>query len=150
MNGIAILAFAAPVLDLDITLFIQTGIFVLVFLVLSKWVVKPYLAAIEERESMTEGVQREAKDMQERADAMRTKYEKQRHEVFTQAESARKAVIADANKKASARVEEARAKTTHEIVSKQEALEQAIADARKSADKEVEAMASQIANKLLI
>lgn len=150
MNGIAYLAFAAPVLDLDITLFIQTGIFLIVFLLLNYLIVKPYLAAIDERESMTEGVEREAMEMQKRADAMKEKYEKQRQEVFTKAEKARKVELTEANKKASEHLEAARMQSALEVAAKQKALDKAIADARQSADKEVEAIASQIANKLLI
>ena len=56
-----------PLIDLDGTVFIQFGLFVIMLIVLSRFLFKPYLAMRDARHKGIEGAREEASAMQERA-----------------------------------------------------------------------------------
>ena len=72
------LAFESPTLDLDITMFIQLGIFVLLLLFLRKFVLIPYLAAFDARDALTRGAQEDARKLKQEAEEARARYETER------------------------------------------------------------------------
>jgi F-type H+-transporting ATPase subunit b len=66
---------AQPLIDIDGTVFIQFGIFLVTMAVLWTLVFKPYLAVQEERGRRIDGARRDATTMQERAQGMMNDYE---------------------------------------------------------------------------
>lgn len=56
-----------PLIDLDGTVFVQFGLFVIMLIVLSRFLFKPYLAMRDARHKGIEGAREEAASMQERA-----------------------------------------------------------------------------------
>jgi len=79
MYGALALALAAsddvPLIDIDHTLWIQLGIFLLVMIFLSKLVFGPYLKLKDAREKGIEGARGQAKEMQQGADERVADYE---------------------------------------------------------------------------
>lgn len=144
------LAFESPALDLDITMFIQFGIFMLVFLALRKFVLKPYFKAYDEREKRTIGAQLEAKDLQEKAAQAKSEYESARQKAYTLAENDRRNKLNEANEAASLIIEKARKEIQLDIASKQAEFSAELEMARKSASPEIDAISEQIANKILV
>ena len=62
-------------LDLDLTVFIQLLLVVLLMLILKRWVFKPYLSALDERAKRTSATRASAEQLQEEADDIATRYE---------------------------------------------------------------------------
>ena len=144
------LAFESPALDLDITMFIQFGIFLLVFLALRKFVLIPYFKAYDEREKRTTGAQQEAKELQDKAAEATSEYETARQKAYAEAENERRIKVNAANEKASEVVEKARKEIQLDIAEKQASLAAELELARKNASPEIDAISEQIARKILV
>jgi F-type H+-transporting ATPase subunit b len=65
----------APLIDVDGTLFIQFGLFLIMLFVLSRFLFRPYLAMKEQRTRGIEGARHEAHDMESRASKMVADYD---------------------------------------------------------------------------
>lgn len=150
MELIQILAFESPALDLDVTLFIQLGIFLLLMVALYRFVLVPYFHAYDAREALTKGAQEEAKALE--ADAARSKesYEKARQTAFNEAEAVRRDEVAKANEAATAVIEAARQAVQEDLASKTAELERQLAEARAKAAPEIDVISAHIANKILV
>ncbi|MBQ9394932.1 MAG: ATP synthase F0 subunit B [Proteobacteria bacterium] len=144
------LAFESPALDLDVTMFIQFGIFLLVFLSLRKFVLKPYFKAYDEREKRTLGAQQEARDLQEKAAEATSGYEAARQKAYAAAENDRRIKLNEANDAANAIIEKARREIQLDIAAKQAEFSTELEMARKSASPEIDAISEQIASKILV
>ena len=145
-----VLAFESPSLDLDITVFIQLGIFVLLMLFLKKFILEPYFKAYDKRQALTEGAREDAKAMQEKSLEARTNYESERQKAYAQAEAARREEVAKANEEAGKIVAAARERVQIDMSEKQAALEMELTGAKRKVGEEVEAISAQIANKILV
>lgn len=79
MQSVLLLVSAAaketPMIDLDSTVFLQLGIFLVTAVVLSRFLFKPYLAVRNAREAGIDGAREEASRMTEEADARIAEYE---------------------------------------------------------------------------
>lgn len=64
-----------PLIDIDGTVFIQFGLFLLMALVATKLLFKPYLKMREERTAGIEGARREAKELENEAESRMGDYE---------------------------------------------------------------------------
>ncbi len=144
------LAFESPTLDLDITLIIQFGIFILLLLALRKFVLIPYLRAYDQREALTKGAQEEAQALQEAAAKAQAEYDSERQKVYSVAERERRDVVAKANADAAGVIEKARRDVQDDIAQKQAALDEQLATARRNAASEIDALSVQIASKILV
>lgn len=144
------LAFEKPALDLDITVVIQLGLFLLVMLALRKYVLVPYFKAYDEREKRTTGAQEEARELQQRAADAKAEYENERQKVYAEVESERRAKLNVANEEANQKIEKARKEIQTDIAARQAAFDEEIAEARRNASPEIDAISSQIASKILV
>lgn len=66
---------AHPLIDIDSTVFIQFGLFLLLFWVANKWMFQPYLALRQRRKDGIEGARAEAERTSAQADAKLADYE---------------------------------------------------------------------------
>jgi F-type H+-transporting ATPase subunit b len=66
---------APPLLDLDWTVAVQFGLFVVMLLILSRYLFKPYLKILDERVERTDGARRKAEEAQTEARAKVADYE---------------------------------------------------------------------------
>ena len=144
------LAFESPALDFDVTLFIQLGIFVLLMIALYRLVLVPYFHAYDAREALTKGAQNEAIAMEEEATQAKEEYEKARQQAFNEAEAVRRAEVTKASEAANEVIDNARQAIQADLASKTAELERQIAEARRKAAPEIEAISSHIANKILV
>src|SRR5215510_5797233 len=71
------LASGHPLIDIDGTVFVQFGLFLVLFVVARSLLFKPYLALRERRKAGIEGARAEAERMTAQADAKLADYEKQ-------------------------------------------------------------------------
>lgn len=144
------MAFESPTLDLDITFFIQTGIFVLLLLFLKKYVLEPYFRAYDERELLTKGAQEEAAQLQAKAVEAKRTYESERQKVYNEVESVRKQEVTTATAAANAVVEQAREKVQRDTQERQTQLDAELKQARERMAPEIEKISQQIADKVLV
>jgi len=66
---------SAPLIDVDGTLFIQFGLFLIMLFILSRYLFRPYLAMKDQRGKGIEGARHEAHDMESRAGKMVSDYD---------------------------------------------------------------------------
>jgi F-type H+-transporting ATPase subunit b len=71
------LAAGQPLIDVDLTVFVQFGLFVILFLISNRLLFQPYLRLRERRRAGIEGARAEAERMTAEADAKLAAYEKQ-------------------------------------------------------------------------
>ena len=140
------LAFESPSLDLDVTLFIQTGIFVLLLLFLRAFVLRPYFEAYEARESLTTGAREEANALVAKADALVAEYESTRQSVYADLESKRKTAV----EKATAKLELVRQNVMTESQARLSDLDAQLATLRRQMDGEIASISDQIVKKILV
>jgi F-type H+-transporting ATPase subunit b len=76
-QALSILAAAHPLIDIDGTVFVQFGLFLVLWLVANQLLFKPYLALRERRKAGIEGARAEAERMTAQADSKLADYEKQ-------------------------------------------------------------------------
>ncbi|RAL20246.1 hypothetical protein DL240_17855 [Lujinxingia litoralis] len=69
------LLIAAVAIDIDGTIFVQMGAFLLVFVILNFVLIKPYLKTLEAREDSVEGSTEEAGEMDAQAAVLRASYD---------------------------------------------------------------------------
>ena len=138
-----------PLIDVDGTLIIQFGLFLLMAFVVTNWLFKPYLRMREEREQGIDGARKEADEMTATADARLAEYQSKLSEARSRAyDEQRKLrieateyqaeVTAKARKESGAALEASRTKVRTEVDS-----------ARAELMPESEALAGRIAAKLL-
>ena len=137
------LAFESPSLDLDVTLFIQTGIFVLLLLFLRAFVLRPYFEAYEARESLTTGAREEA-------NALVAEYESTRQSVYADLESKRKTAVEKATAKATEKLELVRQNVMTESQARLSDLDAQLATLRRQMDGEIASISDQIVEKILV
>lgn len=140
------LAFESPSLDLDVTLFIQTGIFVLLLLFLRAFVLRPYFEAYEARESLTTGAREEANALVAKADALVAEYESTRQSVYADLESKRKTAV----EKATEKLELVRQNVMTESQARLSDLDAQLATLRRQMDGEIASISDQIVEKILV
>jgi F-type H+-transporting ATPase subunit b len=66
-----------PLIDMDLTVFVQFALFLILYLIANRMLFQPYLALRERRRSGVEGAREEAERMTAEADSKLTDYEKQ-------------------------------------------------------------------------
>jgi F-type H+-transporting ATPase subunit b len=146
---VATLAAGHPLIDIDLTVFVQFALFLVLFVVANKLLFQPYLALRERRKAGIEGARAEAERMSAQAEAKLVDYEKQlaaaRHRANEEGRKVRsegiaheKAVTDQARAEAQKTIDEATAKMRTETEA-----------ARLQLLPQASTLAKQIASKLL-
>lgn len=138
-----------PLIDIDGTVLVQFGLFLVVFMVARTFLFKPYLALRERRKEATEGARAEADRMSAQAEAKLADYEKQLAAARTRANEEGRKVRAEAIAHEKDVTDQARAAA-------QKAMDQATAKMKAETDAarlqllpQANVLARQIAGKLL-
>lgn len=148
-QALSTLAAAHPLIDIDSTVFVQFGLFLLLLLVANKLLFQPYLQLRERRKAGIEGARAEAERMTAQADSKLADYEKQLASARNRANEEGRKVRAEAA---------ANEKTTTDAArsSAQKSIDEATAKMRAEAEAarlqllpQANTLAKQIASKLL-
>lgn len=137
-----------PIIDIDYTVVVQFGIFIMLLLVLSRFVFRPWLEIHKERSENIEGAREQAGTLDSEADEKFTRYEekisyarkdaaKVRARVRGEGEERANEILGDARHKTEAKIERARQRTAKSI-------EKAEVELRRHADEVAKAMASKL------
>ena len=135
-------------LGVNSTLWIQLACFLVSYVALSNLVLKPYLAALTEREKRTIGNEETAIRLIEEANNLYAQYEKKAREINSEMKSEYDVSRAKALKEAEALLHSAREEAATLLDSARSKITGEIQTARKSLSADVPAIGSAIASKL--
>lgn len=148
-QALSTLAAAHPIIDIDSTVFVQFGLFFILLLVANKLLFQPYLKLRERRKEGIDGARAEAERTTAQADSKLADYEKQLATARNRANEEGRKVRAEAAANEKATTDSARA-------SAQKSIDEATAKMRAEAEAarlqllpQANAIAKQIASKLL-
>src|SRR4249920_147028 len=85
-------------ISLDISILYQVVLFVLLWLVLSKLLFKPYLGLLEERERRTTGAQHDSVDLEDEGARLKIQYEEKIAQAQAAAYAAKEAIMQEARR----------------------------------------------------
>jgi F-type H+-transporting ATPase subunit b len=139
----------APLVDLDGTIFVQFGIFIVLLFILTKLVFRPYLALLKERSANIDGAKEEAQRMSTAADADLASYEDQVLKARKDAANVRTALRGEGEQQATAVMAEAREQAEQRVTAAREKIQKSAAAAQLSLRAKVDRVAQEIAAKLL-
>jgi len=143
------LASGHPLIDIDWTVLVQFGIFLLLYVVANKLLFQPYLRLRDLRKQGIDGARVEAEAMSARADASLAAYEKQLAAARNRANEEGRKVRAEAAAHEKDVTDKARAAAQKAIDSATATMRQETDAARLQLLPQANALAKQIASKLL-
>ncbi len=148
-DTVSTLASGHPLIDIDLTVFVQFGLFLLLFLAANKLLFQPYLQLRERRKAGIEGARAEADRMTAQADAELANYEKQLAAARTRANEEGRKVRAEASTHEKDVTDKARAEAQKAIDEATAKMRQETEAARLQLLPQANTLAKQIATKLL-
>ncbi len=140
---------AAGLVDLDGTFLVQLGIFLVFFLVLRALVVKPMVKAQEARYSRMEGARQQAESMDLRAAEAFTSYDKRMDEARKSAVTIREDLKREAAAERNRLTADVTAEVNQQLAAGQQRLDAQVAEVRAAMQREVEALATLAADRIL-
>lgn len=140
---------AAPVVDIDGTIFIQAGIFLLLMAILHPLLFKPWLATRERREQAISGTSDAATGLRARADELGREYDARLTAARTQATSVRSDAVKTGEADRQRQMADARAAAGAELSELRARLTRDAEEARAALATRVDGIAQDIATKLL-
>jgi len=149
LQPLATLASGHPLIDIDLTVFVQFGLFLLLFLAANKLLFKPYLDLRERRKAGIDGARAEAERMTAQADAKLADYEKQLASARGRANDEARKVRTEAAAHEKDVTEKARVEAQKAIDEATATMKQETEAARLQLLPQANTLARQIASKLL-
>ncbi len=149
LQALTSLASGHPLIDIDLTVLVQFGLFLLLFLVANKLLFQPYLALRERRKAGIDGARGEAERMSAQADAKLADYEKQLASARNRANDEGRKVRAEATTHEKDVTDKARAEAQKAIDEATAKMKQETEAARLQLLPQANTLAKQIASKLL-
>jgi F-type H+-transporting ATPase subunit b len=149
MQAPLLAAAAAPVVDIDGTIFIQAGIFLLLMAILYPLLFKPWLATQQRREQAITGTTAAASDLRARADEEARRYETRLAEARARAAGIRSDAVKVSEEERQRALAEARSVAGTEAEALRQRLAREAEEARATLATRVEELAQDIATKLL-
>lgn len=148
-QALVTLASGPPLIDIDLTVFVQFGLFLLLFWAANKLLFQPYLRLRERRKAGIEGARAEAERMSAQADAKLADYEKQLAAARDRANEEGRKVRAEAAAHEKEVTDKARAEAQKAIDEAAAKMKQEVEAARLQLLPQANQLARQIASKLL-
>jgi F-type H+-transporting ATPase subunit b len=140
---------AIPVVDVDGTLYIQLGIFLLLVLVLGPLLFKPWLEAQERRKVAIEGALAQSRSMRSEADSLAKDYDQRLELAREKAHGVRSEARREEETAQAATLAAAREDASSSLARERERIAAETATAREALGARVDELADTIANKLL-
>lgn len=144
-----ILASSAPVVDIDGTIFIQAGIFLLLMAILHPLLFRPWLAARERREGAITGTQQAAGELRSEAERIGAEYEGRIADVRGRAAAIRSEAVKASETERARRLADSRAAANTDLQALRDRLSGQAEAARATLSARVDELADDIAAKIL-
>ena len=140
---------AAPVVDIDGTIFIQAGIFLLLMAVLYPLLFKPWLATRERREGAITGTMQAAEELRAEAERVGADYDARLADVRGRAAAVRSEAIKAATDERARRLADSRTAANDDLATLRDRLVKQTEAARATLSARVDELANDIAAKIL-
>lgn len=140
---------AAPVVDIDGTIFIQAGIFLLLMAILHPLLFKPWLATRTRREHAIDGTLLMATELRVESDRIGLEYEARLHDARGRAGAVRSETVKAVEQERQRKLAETRDAANTELQGLRERLNAEAEAARASLGARVDDLASDIASRIL-
>ncbi len=138
-----------PIIDIDATAFIQFGIFVVMALVSTKLLFKPYLQMREKRDAGMDGARKQAEDLSAEADAKLRDYEEKLANAKARAQAERRKMRDEAAAHLQSVTDKARVSAQEAVESANKKVVSEMEAARAELLPKADTLASEITSKLL-
>lgn len=136
-------------LGLNSTLFVQMGVFLVVFIVLKKVLFEPYFAAFHERKERTEGVTEAAERYVHEAKALEEKYSQKAQAINAQFRAIYDKTRTDALREYDRVVQQARAKSKDWMEEARGKMKKEVSDANEQMTRDIPTISQLIIAKML-
>jgi F-type H+-transporting ATPase subunit b len=138
-----------PLVDIDSTVFIQFGIFLLLLLFLTRFVFSPFLALRRERSQQIEGAREEALMLGKTSEEKLGTYEKQIFQARKEAALVRERMRKEGEENASSLLADAHSKAEAQIAAARQHIEKSVQAAELGLRTRADHVARAVAEKLL-
>lgn len=138
-----------PLIDLDGTVFVQFGLFLVLFVVLSQILWKPFLKLRDERQAGMGGAREEAEEMTAKTRDLNASYDKKVAETKAKASDERNKLRAEAAQREHEILDAARAKATAAQTAARETIAKQSAAAKQKLEAEAALLAKAVAKRVL-
>lgn len=138
-----------PLIDLDGTVFVQFGLFLVLFIVLSQILWKPFLKLRDERQAGMGGARHEAEEMTAKTRDLNTSYDKKVSETKAKAADERQKLRTEAANREREILDEARSKAAAATAQSRETIATQAAAAKLKLDAEAALLAKAVAKRVL-
>jgi len=136
-------------ISLDISILYQIVIFVVLWLILSKLLFRPYLDLLEERERKTSGVRQDAGELEHEGARLKAEYEDKITQARSAGTAAKDAIIQAARQERERLLQQARDEAAGALESARRDIESQLERARSLAAAEVAGVAEDMVSKIL-
>ncbi len=140
---------AIPVVDIDGTMFVQGGIYIVLVLVLGPLLFKPWLEAQARRVEAVDGALAKAKTMRAEADALSSDYEQRLDQARERAHGVRSEARREEEASQATALASARSEANEELAQQRERISAETDQAREALAGRVDELALEITTKLL-
>lgn len=149
MNEFVPVLAAVPLIDIDFTIFLQFGLFLVTAVAGTALLFKPYLRLRGQRYEGIEGAKEMAESMTTQADASRKEYEEKLAAARAQANEERRKIRQEANEYRDSVTQSAQEKAANDLKVADENLSKQVEAARSELLPQADLLAKEIASKLL-
>jgi F-type H+-transporting ATPase subunit b len=136
-------------ISLDISILYQVVLFVLLWLILSKLLFKPYLGLLEERERRTTGAQHDSADLEDEGARLKMQYEEKIAQAQAAAYAAKEAIIREARQQRETILSQARDEASKSLQQVRTDIASALQREKQLGEAEVTVVAQDIVSKVL-
>jgi len=136
-------------ISLDYTILLQMLLFLLLWIVLTRMLFRPYLRLLEEREKRTEGAEDESLTLEQEGQRLRALYEEGLAKARAEGEAAKEAVLQEVRQQREQVLSRAREEATETLERVRQEIRHELAREREIASREAEVIAQDMVAKVL-
>ncbi|RDV37338.1 hypothetical protein DV096_15300 [Bradymonadaceae bacterium TMQ3] len=149
MTASSPLLVAAVAIDIDGTLFVQMGAFLLVFVILNFVLIKPYLKTLEARQESVQGSSEEAGEMDAQTAVLTASYDEKLSQARREAQDVRESLRNQGLAEQDDILEEVREELGGKLAEERKVIEERVVAARAEIDERARALAEAMVQKVL-
>ncbi len=136
-------------INLDISVVYQIVLFVVLWLILSKILFKPYLGLLDERERKTSGAQHDSVDLEHEGAKLKAEYDEKIAQAQTAGYAAKEAILQDGRERRETILAQAREQAATTVNQMRQQIAAALEQERRLAAAEISIVAEEMASKAL-
>jgi F-type H+-transporting ATPase subunit b len=136
-------------ISLDISILYQVILFVVLWMILSKVLFKPYMSLLDERELKTTGAQHDSADLEHEGAKLKRQYEDKIAQAEAAAYAAKDAILQDARQQRETILSQAREEASKALEQVRRDVTSALEREKQLANDEVATLAQEIVTKVL-